>query len=218
MQVIIDKVKTVYQGFFTVQAWHLQHELFAGGLSPPIVRECFRRADAAGVLAFDPIANKVVLLEQFRIGAKVNDDNPWVMEIIAGLIEPGQQPHEVAIREACEEAGCEILALEPICQYYTNPGSTSEVMHLFCGMVDSRYIGGIHGLPEEGEDIKVHVLDYDQVISRYHQGQINNAFTLISLQWLILNHQRLRAQWGSEDRRQKTEDRGSEDRGSEDSG
>ncbi len=195
MTVKINKKKTVYQGFFTVSEYHLQHTLFSGEMSPDIIRECFHKAPAVGVLAFDPILDRVVLLEQFRIGAKVNGESGWIFEIIAGIIDTQQTANAVAQREALEEAGCELLDMEPVCEYYTSPGATPEIMHLFCAAIDSRGVGGIFGVAEEGEDIRALVVDYQQAIQWLHDGRLNNATTIIAMQWLMLNHERLREKW-----------------------
>jgi len=191
---ILDK-KQVYSGFFNVNQYKVEHDLFVGGRSPALIRECFERGPATGVLAFDPIRDKVVLIEQFRIGAFVNNESGWVYEIIAGINENNQKPEEVAYRESEEEAGCSLLALEPICNYYSSPGGTSEVLYLYCGAVDSRNIEGYYGLEEEGEDIKAMVVDFDKAVKWLEAGKLNNASTIICMQWLIIHHDRIVNKW-----------------------
>ena len=188
-------VNTVYNGFFKTNSYLLRHSLYAGGMSQAITRECFERFHAVGVLAFDPRRNKVVLIEQFRIGPWVNNDKGWICEIIAGIIEKDEKPENVAIREAEEEAGCKILALEPIHKYYSSPGGSSETLQLYCGAVDSRNIEGLYGLAAEGEDIKAVVVDYEQAVEWLNKGKINNASSIICLQWLILHHEELMQKW-----------------------
>lgn len=187
--------KQVYSGFFKLAQYTLEHDLFTGGKSPVLVRECFERGPASGVLAFDPIQDKVVLIEQFRIGAFVANESGWVYEIIAGIIEDNQTPEEVALRESEEEAGCTLLDLEPICNYYSSPGGTSEVLHLYCGAVDSSHITGYYGLQEEGEDIRALVLGFDEAVKWLESGKLNNASTIICMQWLIIHHDRLVNKW-----------------------
>jgi ADP-ribose pyrophosphatase len=205
---IIEK-KSAYQGFFKVNQYTLQHGLFAGGKTRVLKRECFERGHAVGVLAYDPWLDNVVLLEQFRIGAYVygkelaENDKPvkkhssWLLEIIAGIVEPGESQIEVAHREAQEEAGLRLLALENIGDFYASPGGTSETTQLYCACVDSQGAGGIHGLEEEGEDIKVLVVSYKEALQLLTEGRLNNASAMIAMQWLILNRLDIRSKWHS---------------------
>ncbi len=114
---------------------------------------------------------------------------------MAGILEPGETPEQVARREAVEEAGCEIAELEPIGKVLASPGGSSEVLHLYCGRVDSEGIGGIHGLEHEHEDIRAFTLPLDTALERLAKGDYNTAITVMSLQWLALNRERLRKKW-----------------------
>jgi ADP-ribose pyrophosphatase len=76
-----------YQGFYKLDRVQLRHELFAGGMSREINREVFVRHDAVCVLPYDPQRDEVVLIEQFRVGAMGKTDNPWLIELVAGLID-----------------------------------------------------------------------------------------------------------------------------------
>jgi len=191
---LIEKA-TVFQGYFRMDRYRFRHRLFAGGWSGEVVREVFERGHAVVVLPYDPERDAVVMIEQFRIGAAAADVPMWQREVVAGIIDPGETPEAVARREAREEAGCEIRDLIPIYHYLASPGGTSETIWLFCGRVDSRGIGGIHGLPEEHEDIRVEVVPFPEVRGRLESGQIGNAPTIIALQWLLLNRDALRARW-----------------------
>jgi nudix-type nucleoside diphosphatase (YffH/AdpP family) len=126
-----------YQGFYRLERLRLRHRLFAGGMSPPIVREAVEKGDVAAVLLYDPQRDEVVMIEQFRIGARDDPRGPWLLEIVAGLIEPGETPEQVARREAMEEAGCTVQDLLPISSFYTSPAKTSQRTHLYLGRVDS---------------------------------------------------------------------------------
>jgi ADP-ribose diphosphatase len=161
------------------------------------VREVFERGHAAAVLPYDPVRDQVVMVEQFRIGALDAPEGPWLLEIVAGIIAPGETPQEVVRREAVEESGCTLLGLEPICEYLVSPGGTSERIHLFCGQVDASQADGIHGLAEEAEDIRVVVLSTDAAIAHLHAGKIRAAAPIIALQWLLLNRDQLRHRWGA---------------------
>ena len=184
-----------YSGFFRINGYRLRHRLFAGGWSGVIEREVFERGHAVGVLPYDPVADSVVLIEQFRIGALVAGMSPWLIEVVAGIIEEGEPPEEVARRETQEEAGLEIQALMPMCRYLVSPGGSSESVLLYCGRVDSRGAGGIHGLAEEHEDIRVDRLAYGEAMRLLEEGRVTNSVSLIALQWLALHRDRVRAAW-----------------------
>jgi len=136
-----------------------------------------------------------VLIEQFRIGALVAGISPWLIEVVAGIVEEGEAPEEVARRETREEAGLEIQALMPMCRYLVSPGGSSESVRLYCGRVDSRGAGGIHGLAEEHEDIRVDRLPYGEAMRLLEEGRVTNSVSLIALQWLALHRERVRAAW-----------------------
>ncbi|MBQ0732066.1 MAG: NUDIX domain-containing protein [Oleispira antarctica] len=190
---IITK-ESLYSGFFKVDRFEIQHRLFAGGSSEAFSRELFERGEAAAVLLYDPINEVVVLTEQFRIGAALDSrqTSPWLLEVVAGIIEEGEQPAEVARREAQEEAGCIIQDLIPISSYWSSPGGTSEKIHLYCALIDSVGMGGIHGIDHEHEDILVRLIPCEQAYNGIAGGEINNAATIIALQWLKLNQSQLR--------------------------
>lgn len=187
--------ETVYEGFFKLERYKLEHTLFNGGWSKPVQRELFRRNDCVGVLLYDPKRDEVVLLEQFRVGPMVHMARPWLLEIVAGGIEKGETKEEVAHREAYEEAGCKIEQLMLINEFYTSPGGASELLTLYCGKVDSSNIGGIYGLEEESEDILVTTVSFDEVYQLLEQGEIKSGIPIIAIQWLALNRDKLRTQW-----------------------
>ncbi len=186
----------VYQGFFRVEKYRLKHTLFGGGWSAEITRELFMRGSCVAVLLYDPDADKVVLIEQFRTGAVLNPDKAWLVEIVAGAIEEDESAEEVAYRESREEAGCEIEQLMLINEFYTTPGGSSEWISLFCGKVDSAGVGGIHGLDHENEDILVRAVDFNETYLMLENGEIASAIPIIAIQWLALNRQKLKQQWG----------------------
>lgn len=184
-----------YDGHFQIIRYRLRHRLFAGGMSRELTREVFERGHAVAVLPFDPERGEVVLVEQFRIGAVGVIDDPWLIEPVAGIIEPGERAPEVARREAAEEAGLELLDLVPACTYFASPGGSTETCQVFIGRVDAAGAGGIFGLPEEGEDIRVHVVPLTTALDWLGDGRIHAATTVIALQWLALNRTALEARW-----------------------
>lgn len=189
--------ETVYQGFFRLEQYTLRHTLFNGGWSKSITRELFRRGNCVAVLLYDPVRDEVVLIEQFRVGAVLQPQRAWLLEIVAGAIEDGETAAEVAYREAVEEAGCEIQQLIEIQQFYTTPGGCSERITLFCGRVDSAAVGGIHGLDEEDEDIRVSAVKFDRVFQMLEEGRIESGIPIIAIQWLYIHREQLRTQWCS---------------------
>lgn len=187
--------RTVFQGYFRVDRHRLRHKLFAGGMSAEITREVFERGHAAAVLPYDPIRDEVLLIEQFRPGALAAGWHPWVIEPVAGIIEPGESLADVVQREAREEAATAIQDLVPIHHYLTSPGGTSETCALFCGRVNAEGAGGVHGLAGENEDIRVMVVPFAEVLALLDGGRVNNALLIIALQWLALNRDKVRAKW-----------------------
>lgn len=188
----LEKHLTLFEKYFRLDEYHVSHELFAGGTSPVFTREIFERGAVVAVLPYDPVRGRVVLLEQFRAGALGDASGPWLIECVAGVIDTDESEEEVALRECVEEAGCHIERLEPISHYYVSPGGTTELCNLFCGLVDSDGVGGIHGLPHEHEDIRVMVVDSQQAYAWLREGRIRSSATIIALQWLELNESRLR--------------------------
>ena len=179
----IEIEEVAFQGFFRMSKLTLKHRLFNGGQSQSLTRERFDRGPAVGVLLYDQTRDIVVLIEQFRVGA-LNEASPWIFELVAGMVETGEQPEDVAHRETLEEAGAKLEKLIPICDYLVSPGGTDEKLHVYLGLVDSAPIHGIHGLAEEGEDIKIHKVSSQQAFDGVADGTINNGATVIAIQWL----------------------------------
>jgi ADP-ribose pyrophosphatase len=188
--------ETLFQGYFRVDRYHVRHERFAGGWSRPFTREVFdRNGNVTGVLLFDPVHDKVVMVEQFRAGPLGAGESPWITEVVAGIIDGPETPEEAARRESFEETGCTVQELQKIAGYYSSPGGTSEHITLFAARTTAPAEGGVHGLPNEDEDIRVHVLDATEAIGLLYTGQIRDALTLIALQWFAMHHTELRSRW-----------------------
>ncbi|MFV0477088.1 MAG: NUDIX domain-containing protein [Parahaliea sp.] len=185
----------VFKGYFSIRELTLQHRRFEGGWSEPLVREVFDRGDVVGVLPYDPVTDSLVLIEQFRPGAMRGQDSPWMLELVAGVVEPGESDMEVVHREAREEADCELDELLPIARFFTTPGACSERVQLFCGRVTQADIGGVHGLADEGEDILVHAIARTEALQLLREDRISNGLTLVALQWLALQGESLRQRW-----------------------
>jgi ADP-ribose pyrophosphatase len=192
--VSIQEEETAYRGFFQIKKFLLKHALFRGGQSKAIQRELFCRGESVGVLLYDPEADRVGLAQQFRIGCLDNEWGPWVWEVIAGVKNKSENSEQVAIREVREESGIAINPddLVPICNYYSSPGGSDERLQLYVAIVALKNTENIFGLAEENEDILFKTFDYPLVINAILSGEINNAATVIALQWLQLNRQMLR--------------------------
>ena len=157
----VNYQETVYQGFYQVQKLKLQHRLFKGGWSGELQRELVVRLPAVAVLMYDAKRDEVVLIEQFRVGAMGHEDGPWQLEMVAGMIDTQETSEQVAVRECEEESGAMITEsdLEVVCKYLVTPGGSNESLDIYCASVDSSQLGGVHGLPTEGEDIQVQVIE-----------------------------------------------------------
>ncbi len=187
----IKQLETPYQGYFKMLKYTFRHRCFAGTWSPVISRELFERGHAVAVLPYDPVTDQLILIEQVRIGAFAAGLSAWQLEIVAGVIDENESPEQVALREAKEEAGLSIYALHPITRYLSSSGGCSETISLYLGLVDASEAGGVFGLADENEDILVHTLSRKAALSLLDEGKIENAASIIALQWLALNRDKL---------------------------
>ncbi|MBN2906012.1 MAG: NUDIX domain-containing protein [Rhodobacteraceae bacterium] len=184
-----------YANFFAVEEYDFRHRRFDGSMSAPMNRTAFLSGDAATVLPYDPRRDHVLLIEQFRVGPYARGDSEcWSLEVIAGLVDPGERPQETARREALEEAGLTIEALYPIHGYYPSPGAKAEFIYSYLGLADlPDSAAGLGGLAAEGEDIRAHVVTFDRAMALLDSGEIQNAPVILSLMWLARHRERLRA-------------------------
>lgn len=193
--VVVDERAVAFQGYFRIDRYVLRHALFQGGLGAPITREVLERGHAVALLPYDPVRDAVVLIEQFRAGALAAGMAPWLLEVVAGIIDADETAEDVARRETLEESGCAVTALERVQTWLSSPGCSSETVTLFVGRVDANTVGGVHGLDVEGEDIRPVVLAVDEALDLLRAGRLDNAQAIIALQWLALNREALRARW-----------------------
>jgi ADP-ribose pyrophosphatase len=180
-----------YRGHARVDKVTLKHRLFAGGWSGPITRELIERGHAVAVLPYDPVRDEVVLIRQFRIGTWAANHAPWLVETVAGLIEEGELPEDVARRETMEETGCTLGALHRICDYFVSPGIMSEKITVYCGITDTSQAGGHFGLAEEGEDIQTFTAPWTEVWNDVLAGQFLDAKVILAIMWLSQNRDSL---------------------------
>lgn len=191
---ILDRTE-VFRGFFRIDRYRLKHRRFDGLWSEVVTREVFERGHSVAVLLYDPGADNIVVIEQFRAGALAAGMMPWMIECVAGIINDGETPEQVARREAIEETGCTLGRVEQIGQFIYSPGACSEVCRLFVAEFDSTLASGVHGLAEEHEDIKTHVVPVETAFEWLDTGAIRNAALLIAVSWLARNGDDLRRRW-----------------------
>lgn len=193
--VAIDDAARPHDAFFSLTVHHLRPARFDGRPSDPMVRETFRGTDAALVLPYDPVTDRVLLVEQFRMGPFLRGDPlPWTLEPIAGMIDVGETPAQTAAREAVEEAGVTLTELIPVQAHYPTPGGTTDYFHTFVGLCDlSNHRGGIGGKADEQEDILSHVLSFADAMALLDSGEADAGPLVLLLYWLALNRDRLRA-------------------------
>jgi ADP-ribose pyrophosphatase len=187
-----------FQRFLRLDVVRFRHRLFSGEWSGERLYDVVRRGAAVAILLFDPERDAVVLVEQFRLPPLIAGFSPWIVEVVAGLVDrEGEAEADVARREAREEAGIEIAGeLIPIQLYLPTPGNSDETVMLFCGRVDSSGAAGVFGLPEEHEDIRVVVKTVREIEALLDAGQIDNGHTIVCLYWLLRHRDEVRRKWG----------------------
>jgi ADP-ribose pyrophosphatase len=174
----------LHDGFLKLDSLTVTHPCYEGS-EMTLTREVVNNRDAVGVLLVDVTSKEVALVEQFRIGAYIQKvTSPWLIELVAGVIEDGESPNDVAIREVYEEAGVNVDRLIPISNYFSSPGGATQIFHLFCAVVDLSSVSGVHGLKDEGEDILVKKFSIDDVYETILTQHIGTSHTIIALQWL----------------------------------
>lgn len=193
-EVLAGPSEPAHAGFFAVNVHRLRHRRFDGSFSDPLTREVFIVGDAVTVLPYDPRRDRVLLIEQFRMGPFGRGDPlPWQLEAIAGRIDPGETPEDAARREAVEEAGLVLGQLEKVAEYYPTPGAVAEYLYSYVALCDlPDGVAGVFGADEEGEDIKGHLVSFDQLVEVMASGEIGNAPLLLTVLWLQRERARLR--------------------------
>jgi ADP-ribose pyrophosphatase len=193
----IDGIEIGFDRFLRMEVVHFRHRLFSGEWSALHSYDVLRRGPAVAIVLYDPDLDTIVLVEQFRLPALLAGSSPWQIEAAAGLIDGQETPEAVAARETREETGLALIGEPvPIQRYLPSTGDSDESVYLFCGRVDSTGAGGVYGLPEEHEDIRVVVKPWAEVEALLDAGAIESSHTVIALYWLMRHRERLRRLWG----------------------
>ena len=193
--VIVHASDATHEGFFLTRTYDLQHPRFDGSTSARLSREVFVATDAVIVLPYDPVRDRVLLVEQFRMGPFARGDTyPWVLEPVAGRVDAGETVEEAARRECEEEAGLTLRHLEHVSSHYFSPGASTEYYHCYVALSDlPDGVAGQGGLDAEHEDIRTHVLSFDAVQDLLTSGEANIGPLILLLLWLERERPRLRA-------------------------
>ena len=183
--VSIESRENLFRGFIQVEKVTIKHRLFnKSNYSSSIHRELIHRPEAAGVLLYDNQQRRFALIEQFRIGALNDTVSPWQLEVIAGVLDGDETPETCIRRESLEESGCEVHDLQHLFTFYPSAGACSEIFHLYVANVELPTSGGVFGMPDEGEDIQLHLFDYSDAPLLLKNGRLRNAPVIMALQWL----------------------------------
>ncbi len=187
--VTVHKKDRVFKQFFAIDRYEVSYKKFNGGETKVLVREVFERdSDAVAVLVWDDKTDEVALIEQFRPGALKDDESPWLIEIVAGIIDKGETCEQTAVREVKEEIGVE-LEEKDLCfitSEYPSPGGISERVTLYVAKADLSHLGNHGGLEIESEDIRVFKAKLDTAYENVMNGRIHNSVAIIaimSLKW-----------------------------------
>ncbi|SLN39549.1 ADP-ribose pyrophosphatase [Falsiruegeria litorea R37] len=191
--VVVRSHKRPYLGYFTMEEATLQHRRFDGSMGPELSRSALINGHASVILPYDPVRDCVLVIEQFRAPAFfIGDPNPWLIEAVAGMVDPGESPEDAARRETREEANVEVTELFSAGDGYSSSGSSAEFLHLFVGIADLSAPASTGGLATEGEDIRSHIIPYTEFMDRLDQGKLKNVPLISIANWLGRNHDRLR--------------------------
>src|ERR1700724_150381 len=195
----IADAANVFARYLRIDTFRFRHRLFSGEWSAVRSYDVLRRGRAVAIILYDPDRDSVVLVEQFRLPALLAGSSPWQLEAAAGMIDTDETSEMVAVRETREERGVVPIG-EPILieRYLSASGNSDESVVLFCGRVDSASAGGVHGLPEEHEDIRVVVKSLAEIEALIDAGAIESGHTLIALYWLLRHRDRLQRPWAVE--------------------
>mgnify|MGYP005993594145 CR=1 FL=1 len=185
-----------YSNFYALDDITLRHTRFDGSLSETLERAVLIDGDAAIVLPYDPVRDRVLLVEQVRLGPIGRGDRAvWQLEPVAGRIDPGEAPEQAARREAKEEAGLKLGRLEKIAETYPSPASSTGFYYVYLGLADLPDAPcGIGGLADEDEDIRSHLMSFDELMARVARFDLANGPVVMAAYYLAHHRDRLRSE------------------------
>ncbi len=179
----------VFDDKFKVLETRLQFEKFDGQMSPPVRRLTFERGDAAAALLWHRDRQRLLLVEQFRHPTYKKGPG-WIIETVAGMVKPGEDPEAAMRREILEETGYQVRELEYIAAFYLSPGGSSERIFLYYAEVsENDLVAAGGGAAGEHEDIRLVEYSRSEIEAALDRGEIVDAKTLVALQWWQLKRQ-----------------------------
>ena len=195
ISVLSDEV--VWDGRFPLQRVQFRFTRFDGTPSGVLTWELWRRGRGVAILPYDAEADTLALIEQFRLPALAAGIDPVITECAAGLLEPGEDPEAAGRRELEEETGLTPGRFESIGQFMLMQGGCDEMLHLFAAQatLPAPGVQGTHGLQDEHEDIRLHILPAADAFALLDANRIQNATSAICLYWLRTHRERLRREW-----------------------
>jgi ADP-ribose pyrophosphatase len=191
--------KRVWNGRFPLDVIRFRQRRFDGAPGGEKTWELWRRGRAAAALPYDPVADAVVLIEQFRLPALAAGLDPVMIELPAGLADPGEAPETTVRRETREETGLEVGRLASVGDFLLTPGGSDELCALYVAELrlpaGAQGVIGEGGLASESEDIRVRVWPAEAAIAAAMAGRIANSVAAIGLLWFAAQRPRLKAEW-----------------------
>ena len=197
LEVLEDSV--VWGGRFAMQRVRFRYTRFDGTPSGILTWELWRRGQGVLILPYDPLTDRVALIEQFRLPAHAAGLPPVMTECPAGLLEAGEDSAVAGARELAEETGLIAQAMTRMGGFLLMQGGCDEVVHFHCARVDlpdaGPGSGATHGLDTEHEETRVLVMPAEDAFRMVAENSIQNAPGALALLWLQVNRARLRAEW-----------------------
>lgn len=148
-------------------------------------REAYDRGNGAVILLYSKVSDTVILTRQFRLPTYINGNTTGMLiEACAGLLD-NDNPEDCIKRETEEETGYKISRVEKVFEAYMSPGSVTEILHFFIAEYSTEMkIADGGGLEEEGENIEVLELPFEEALTMIDTGEIKDAKTIMLLQHL----------------------------------
>ncbi|MCW8842393.1 MAG: NUDIX domain-containing protein [Rhodobacteraceae bacterium] len=192
--VAVREVRRAYVDFFALDDYDLRFRRFDGAMGEEVRRAVFVATDAVIMLPYDPVRDRVLLIEQFRMGPLARgDQTPWQLEPIAGRIDAGETAQAAAHREAQEEAGITLEALHDVAHCYASPGCSTEFFDIYVGIADlPDDVVGVAGVESEQEDIRSYLFSFDDLMALVDGFQAVNTPLVLAALWLARHRERLR--------------------------